>query len=64
MIIFKKLRNKTNKFDTTDITFESEAESLPEILDDMRDFLAACGYAVSYKDTLVIEKEEEEINEE
>lgn len=58
MITFKKTKDSSNKFDTSTITLESEAVSLPEILEDFKSFLMACGYAVEYTDDIVIEKEE------
>ena len=59
MIIFKKERDKSNDFDTCYITVESGAVSLPDILEDFKSFLMACGYAVNFKDSIVIEKDEE-----
>lgn len=44
MFIFKKLKDKDNRFDTNDVIMRSEAMTIPEIMEDFRDFLKGCGY--------------------
>lgn len=44
MFIFKKLKDKDNRFDTNDIIMRSEAMTIPEIMEDFRDFLKGCGF--------------------
>lgn len=59
MFIFKKQRDESNEFDTTTVTIESNAVSLPDILSDFKDFLMASGYVISPEDTLIIYKDGE-----
>lgn len=58
MITFKKERDKTNNFDTTNVIIESTAVSLPDILSDFKEFLMACGYQISPDEEIVIYKED------
>ena len=59
MIIFRKVRDDDNQFDTTNITIESDAQTLPDVLEDFKGFLMACGYYVNPGDSIVIESEDE-----
>ena len=60
MLIFKKTQDAANKFDTTTVTVESEATTLPEILEDFKGFLMARGFPIDFSDSLVIYKGEDE----
>lgn len=57
--IFKKLCDKSNEFDNTTVTFESRSETLPDILEDFKCFLSACGFPVDFEDIITLEKEGE-----
>jgi hypothetical protein len=54
MLIFRKERDKTNQFDTTNVVVESTAITLPDILEDFKEFLMACGYSIKPSEDLVI----------
>lgn len=43
---FIKIKDEANKFDTTDVTIESVSVGLPELLEDITDFLKACGFSL------------------
>ena len=47
MIIFKKIRDKENRFDTTDLIMRSNSSTITEILEDFADFLRGCGYSIN-----------------
>ena len=64
MLIFKKIRDESNEFDSTAISFESHALTTSEILEDFKCFLMACGYPIDFADELIIIKQEEVENEE
>jgi len=59
MFVFKKERDKSNQFDTTNVVIESVAVSLPDILSDFKEFLLACGYQIRPEEELVITNTEE-----
>lgn len=63
MIIFRKVKDKTNQFDNTDVTIESDSVTLTDLLDDFKSFLLACGYVIRPEEDIVI-LNDEEINEE
>jgi hypothetical protein len=45
--IFRKVKNPHNLFETTvDLTLESDAKLLPEILEDFASFLRGSGYVI------------------
>ncbi len=58
-MILKKLRDKDNKFDNTDVIFRVESEYLPDVLEAMLRFISACGFTVKPGDELVIVNAEE-----
>ncbi len=63
MIIFKKTMDKENEFDRTEIYMKSQSVSVPDLLEDFKNFLAACGYAVSFDDEIeFIKKEEQDLD--
>lgn len=43
--VFKKYKDPDNSFDNADITFEVEAETLPELLEAFDDFIKGCAFA-------------------
>jgi len=45
--IFKKVPNPDNRFDTDEIKFTVNAESLPELLESFSFFLKACGFTLA-----------------
>ena len=51
---FIKEKDPNNKFDTTNIVFETESITLDDILCDFADFLKACGYSLPNSDTPII----------
>lgn len=53
MITFTKALDPDNAYDTTNIVFETTAVTLPDILEDFKSFLLACGFSV--KGDLVVE---------
>lgn len=59
MLVFKKVRDESNEFDSTAISFESHALTTSEILEDFKCFLMACGYHIDFGDELAIIKEED-----
>jgi hypothetical protein len=59
MLVFKKVRDESNQFDSSAISFESHALTTSEILEDFKCFLMACGYPIDFGDELTIIKEEE-----
>ena len=59
MLIFRKERDKTNQFDTTNVVVESNAVTLPEILEDFKEFLMACGYQIKPSEQLALYEEQE-----
>jgi hypothetical protein len=59
MLVFKKIRDESNEFDSTAISFESHSITTSEILEDFKCFLMACGYPIDFGDELAIIKEEE-----
>jgi hypothetical protein len=59
MYKFQKTRDPENEFDTTNVTIESNAVTMPQLIEDFKDFLAACGFPISHNDNLIIEEEEE-----
>ncbi len=58
MLVFKKVRDESNEFDSSAISFESHALTTSEILEDFKCFLMACGYPIDFGDELAIIKEE------
>jgi hypothetical protein len=44
--IFNKKQDPDNRFDNTNVTIESNSESLPDLLEDFRRFLLACGFTI------------------
>lgn len=58
MLVFKKIRDESNEFDSTAISFESHSITTSEILEDSKNFLMACGYPIDFSDELAIIKEE------
>jgi hypothetical protein len=58
MLVFKKIRDESNEFDSTAISFESHSITTSEILEDFKNFLMACGYPIDFSDELAIIKEE------
>ena len=44
MYIFKHIKDETNKFDISDITFEVETTDRSELIEEFIRFLDACGY--------------------
>jgi len=59
MLVFKKVRDESNEFDSTAISFESHALTTSEILEDFKCFLMACGFPIDFGDELAIIKEED-----
>lgn len=59
MIILKKPLDNNNKFIVAEVTMEIHAEYLPDILQEIKGFLMACGYPIDFRDELCITKEEE-----
>ena len=58
---FTKTKDPTNQFDTTDVTVDSSANTLTDILTDFADFLKACGYSLPNNDNpLIVNHEDEE----
>lgn len=58
---FQKTKNPTNEFDTTNVTVESSAVTLQDILNDFADFLKACGYILPNNDNpLILNNKDEE----
>lgn len=55
---FVKITRLDNNFDTTKVVVYSDAETLPELLDDMLDFIKACGYSIIPSATLDIVESE------
>jgi hypothetical protein len=53
---FIKTKDPENKYDTSNVTVESNAEALPELLEDIEDFLRGCGFC--FKGNLDIVKDE------
>jgi hypothetical protein len=45
--------------DNNRIEFDSKSITLPEVLEDFKCFLMACGYAINPSDELIIFQEEE-----
>jgi hypothetical protein len=60
MIILKKPIDNNNKFSLAEVTMEIHAEYLPDILQEIKGFLMACGYPIHFGDELCITKEGEE----
>ena len=60
MFIFKKLPDPGNQFDNSEIEYKCNEQSLPEILNDFKDFLAGCGYPISFSDSIELVKENED----
>lgn len=56
MIKFIKIRNPDNRFDQTDIEVSTDYECLPEIFQEFKGFLQACGFIID-GDIDVIEEE-------
>jgi hypothetical protein len=46
MIKLIKIKDPKNHFDTTDVCVRCHSGSLPDILEDMKLFLQACGYSI------------------
>lgn len=44
--IFKKLKDETNRFDTTDVTFEIEADSMGDVIEAFEEFLVGSGFII------------------
>lgn len=64
MIIFKKTKDLGNEFDNTEVYVKTDSLSVPDILEDFKNFLAGCGYPVTFQDEIEIkyhnEKEDED----
>lgn len=60
MITFKKSRDLDNEFDQTDIVMETYSETLPDLLEDYKNFLMACGFPINFDDTIEINRNEDE----
>ncbi len=56
---FTKTRDLSNPYDTTEVSIETFAIGLPEVLGDFLNFLRACGYSISPEASLEIVEEEE-----
>lgn len=56
---FIKTKDPTNPYDTTDVTVDSSAETLTDILNDFAGFLKACGYSLPNVDNPIIINDEE-----
>lgn len=46
MIIFKKIKEESNRFDNTEVIMKSESVTWMELVDDFKNFLRACGYVI------------------
>lgn len=44
--IFKKIKDLDNPYDKTTVTIESESATLPDLLQDFKDFLLASGFVI------------------
>jgi len=55
----KQLQQLQQNLDTTRIEMEFEDEALPDILDNMTNFLRGCGFTIDYDSHLEIIKEGE-----
>ena len=58
MIILKKPIDNNNKFSVAEVTMEIHAEYLPDILQEIKGFLMACGYPIDFGDELAVIEEE------
>lgn len=56
---FKKDRDTTNKFDTTNVVIECDTESLSDLVDAFNDFLVACGFSRNHQVEVVNTTEED-----
>ena len=59
MIIFKKTKDLSNEFDNTEVYLKTDALTVPEILEDFKNFLAGCGYPVTFEDEIEIKYHDE-----
>ena len=60
MIIFKKTKDLSNEFDNTEVYLKTDALTVPDILEDFKNFLAGCGYPVTFEDEIEIKYHDEE----
>jgi hypothetical protein len=44
--IFKKIKDETNRFDTVDVTFEIEADSMNDVIEAFEEFLVGSGFII------------------
>jgi hypothetical protein len=44
--IFKKLKDEGNQHDTTDVTFELEADSMNDVIEAFEEFLVGSGFII------------------
>jgi hypothetical protein len=59
MIILKRTRDPKNQFSIAEVTVElSNDSTLPDILEEVKNFLMACGYPINFGDNLIIVDEE------
>lgn len=59
MIILKKPKDTYNEFSTSSIEMKTDAETVVDILEDVKCFLIACGYPINWDATLVVQEIEE-----
>lgn len=55
-IVFKKIKNDTNEYDTFDLTMVSEGTDLTQIIEDFELFLKGMGYNLDGK-RLILQEE-------
>lgn len=44
--VFKKIKDETNQYDVSDVTFEVDTVGLPELLEEFKNFLLASGFVI------------------
>jgi len=59
VLVFKKIKDKENKFERSEVTMECDSVYLPEILENFKYFLLACGYVIRPEDEIGIISEDQ-----
>lgn len=52
-------KDENNPFSITKVTMEVDTDYMPDLLETFREFLSACGFAIDFRDEVVLEKFDE-----
>lgn len=52
--VFKKLRDKNNPYDHSDVTVTCDADTMDELLESFKSFLMASGFSIDWHSNLEI----------